>query len=144
MSELSYPIELPIADREVIQVTLSRSTPYLMLEFFETGVGATANDGYTLSIEGAFTYESGHERVEVDPSSPSPIVLNLPLKRVRQALADEDGTLRVRFADGDLMTVPPNEYEPWQFGSRRSAVDGGWLVVSAAGGGLAVWLPEAT
>jgi hypothetical protein len=111
---------------------------------FDAGVPATDDGGYTLSIEGPFVYQSGSERLQVDPASPPPVILRLRDKRVQEALADEDGTLRLSFADGDLLTVPPDNYEPWQLVSTRSPVDGGWLVVSVAGGGLSVWLPRVT
>jgi len=140
-SKVRYPLPLPIADREVMQVTVSRYGPYLQLEFFDGTARGSDRDAYTLAIDGPFTLETREGSMAVDPANPSPALLALRTMTVREAIADEDGTLRLTFTDGNALRVPPGEYEPWQFVSKVSVGDDGWLVVSAAGGGLAVWLP---
>ena len=50
----------------------------------------------------------------------------------------DDGELALRFADGELLTVPPEEnYEAWELRD-----DTGWLVVCMPGGSLAIWAPD--
>jgi hypothetical protein len=54
-------------------------------------------------------------------------------KTVQSATALDDGSLAIRFIDGDALDVAPGDYEPWQLNG-----DDGSLYVSVAGGGLAV------
>lgn len=139
--DLRHPIELPIAGRAVAQVVLSRYVPHLQLVFFDGDIGGGRKSECTLALDGGFDLALGSD-FRVDPAAPTPVVLELRSKTVERALADDDGTLRLSFTSGERLTVAPAEYEPWQFFSAVAPDDEGWLVVSVAGGGLAVWLPH--
>ncbi|MGE2736061.1 DUF6188 family protein [Mycolicibacterium vaccae] len=54
---------------------------------------------------------------------------------VQDAVADDSGTLRVRFRNGTQLEVPPDEeYEAWNVSGPNGA-----LVVCMPGGELAIW-----
>ena len=81
--------------------------------------------------------DSGAER-EIDLGEEAdPACLRLLGKTVSRAVAFEDGRLHIDFVGGDVLTVEPSAYEPWQLNGSD-----GSLVVSVAGGGLAVWAPS--
>jgi hypothetical protein len=125
-------IELPIGGREVSVVAVSRFVPFLRLHFH--GPEAFGAD-FTLEIEGPIRIVAkGHESAIVPESGPSPACLPLVEKTVARAMASADGSLDVEFTDGDHLLIAPHQYEPWQLNG-----DDGTLVVSVAGGGLAVW-----
>jgi hypothetical protein len=131
------PIELPLADREVWRVDVSRYVPFLRIEFLGGGLlGDAPGRDLSLTIEGRFSLETAGSVERVDPDEgPNPVYLRFVEKRVSRAIAGQDGSLRVEFADGDLLMVEPAALEPWQLESHPD----GLLVVSVAGGGLAVW-----
>jgi hypothetical protein len=137
MAELDA-IELPIADREVWRVSVSRYVPYLRIEFLGEGIsGSATGPDYSLIIDGPLRLMSKGRVVEVDPSTgPDPIYLGFVEKRVRRAIAGQDGSLTVEFADGDVLSVAPDRYEPWQLEPLKGD---GMMIVSVAGGGLATW-----
>lgn len=99
--------------------------------------GAERSD-YILEIDAELRFvDSGVER-EIDLGEKAdPVCLRLLGKTVSRAVAFEDGRLHVDFVDGDVLTVEPSAYEPWHL----NGTDGS-LVVSVAGGGLAVWAPS--
>ena len=129
-------IDLPIADRVVCAVAVSRFTPYLRLHLWGANVPDSASGpDFTLQIEGPLRIVTKEREWTIDPESgPDPAYLRLVTKTISRATAWADGSLEVGFTDGDRLLVPPFEYEPWQLNG-----DDGSLVVSAAGGGLAVW-----
>ena len=71
--------------------------------------------------------------IEVDPEAgANAVYLGLLQRVVQEAVAAEDGSIAITFADGDRLEVPSDVYEPWQL------TGNGQTLVSAAGGGLAV------
>jgi hypothetical protein len=87
-----------------------------------------------LRIDGPFRLVSPAAVIEVDPEAGGHAVyLGLLQRVVREAVAAEDGSLVITFADGDRLEIPSDVYEPWQLTGK------GQTLVSAAGGGLAVW-----
>lgn len=61
--------------------------------------------------------------------------LHILHKAVDEALALQDGTLKLRFVDGTRVIVPPDpDYEAWQISGPN-----GRLLASLPGGGLAEW-----
>ena len=129
------PHELPIANRVVCAVSVSRFVPFLRLQFWANVPESAPGPDYTLQIEGPIRIVTAKGELNIDPQAgPDPAYLLLVTKTVAHALASDDGGLVVDFTDGDRLVVPPFEYEPWQL----SGEDGS-LFVSVAGGGLAVW-----
>jgi hypothetical protein len=129
-------VELPLAGRTVDRVDVSRWVPKLRLEFWRFGDASPGPDYYHLIIDGPFRLTSSDDSVEVDPAAgPDPTYLRLVDKTVGRAIAFRDGSLRVAFTDGELLTVEPSRYEPWQLEAEGG---GGVEMVSVAGGGLAV------
>jgi hypothetical protein len=118
-------------------VEVSRFTPFLRLHFWGTpGVpDSTTGPDYALQIEGPLRVVVGGTVWNIDPQTGAdPVYLRLVDKKVSRAVAAIDGALDVVFTDDDRLIVPPYEFEPWQLSG-----DDGSLVVSVAGGGLAVW-----
>ena len=130
------PIDLPIAGRAVCAVGVSRFTPFLRLEFWGRSVPeSTTGPDYTLQIEGPLRIISADREWSIDPEAGAdPVYLRLVSKQVSVAVASDDGGLDVAFTDGDHLIVPPYVHEPWQL-----IGDDDSLIVSVAGGGLAVW-----
>jgi hypothetical protein len=130
------PRELPLAGRDVSAVAVSRFVPFLRLQFWGGGVpDLKPAPDCTLEIEGPFRIVTAEREWSVVPQKgPDAAYLLLVSKTVARAVASDDGGLEVEFTDGDRLVVPPHEYEPWQLNG-----DDDSLVVSAAGGGLAVW-----
>jgi hypothetical protein len=122
-------VSLPINGRDVSQVAISRFTPFLRIHFWHPG------PEFTLEIEGSFRLVSSGVESLIDPErGPDPTYLTLVDKTVAHAIARRDGGLEVTFSDGDRLIIPPDRYEPWQLNGNN-----GYLVVSVAGGGLAIW-----
>lgn len=129
-------IDLPIANWAVSVVELSR-LPFLRLRFAaQDSPDQEEKQGYTLAVEGSMLIVvNGTEHWIDPPPGGDPAYFALALKTVLSAVASQDGGLVVVFTDGDRLEVPRDDhYEPWQL-----AGDDGSLVVSSAGGGLAVW-----
>ena len=63
-----------------------------------------------------------------------PAYLSVVDKKVARAVASDNGELAIEFTDADHLIVSSDVYEPWQLNG-----DDGSLIVSVAGGGLAVW-----
>jgi hypothetical protein len=128
-------VDLPIVGLSVSMVSVSRFVPFLRVQF-EPPDGATAGNHieFTLTIEGPMTLvtRSG-DRTIVPELGPDPAYLDLLSMTVERATAFQDGSLAIAF-DGGQLNVPPHEYEPWQLHG-----DDGTLIVSVAGGGLAIW-----
>ncbi len=131
------PVELPLSGRVVCAVAVSRFVPFLRLHFWE-GAGvpnSTPGPEYTLLIEGPLRITSAEHDWSIDPQAgPDAAYLRLVTKTVARAIASADGGLVVEFTDGDRLIVPPDKYEPWQLDGEDQS-----LVVSVAGGGLAIW-----
>ena len=130
----SGPVELPIAGRVVCTVAVSRFTPYLRLHFWGNAPDSTTGPNYTLQIEGPFRLATAEREWNIDPEvGADPAYLRLVEKKVAHAVASDDGSLDLAFTDGDHLVIPADVYEPWQLSG-----DDGSLIVSVAGGGLAV------
>ena len=129
-------IDLPIANWAVSVVELSR-LPFLRLRFYaQDSPDQEAKQGYTLAVGGSMLIVVNTTEHWIDPPpGGDPAYFALALKTVLSAVASQDGGLVVVFTDGDRLEVPCDKhYEPWQLDG-----DDGSLVVSSAGGGLAVW-----
>jgi hypothetical protein len=132
------PHELPIAERIVCSVAVSRFEPYLTLHFWGDAPGSAPGPDYVLQIAGPLRLIGQTQEWSIDPADvPDPAFLRLVDKKVARAFASDEGQLDVEFTDGDRLVVPPFEFEPWEL----NGADGS-LVVSGAGGGLSVWDPE--
>ena len=130
-------MNLPIEGRVVCSVEVSGFVPFLRLHFWGTpGVpNSTTGPDYTLQIEGPLRIDVGGTVWNIVPESGAdPAYLRLIDKKVARAIAAVDGGLDVVFTDGDRLVIPPHAYEPWQLSGDDES-----LVVSVAGGGLAVW-----
>lgn len=135
-------IDLPIANFAVSVVAVSRFLPFLRIHFYghDGPNGQPNSPGFNLSVEGPMVIVTKSSAHRIDPTAgEDPAYLSLVTKTVLRAIASSDGGLVVTFTDGDRLEVPPFDYEPWQL-----AGDDGSLVVSVAGGGVAVWSPDPT
>jgi hypothetical protein len=131
-------MDLPIASRVVCSVEVSRFTPFLRLHFWGDAPDSPPGPDYTLQIEGPLRISSADGEQSIDPTAAAnPAYLRFVVKRVARAVASKDGGLDVAFTDGERLIIPPDDYEPWQLSG-----DDGSLIVSVAGGGLAVWPPS--
>ena len=54
---------------------------------------------------------------------------------VQRAFAAKDGSLEIDYSNGYQLRISPDIYEPWEL-----QTEGSFQVVSAAGGGIAIWL----
>ena len=131
--------DFPIRGRRIATLSVSEVVPYLVLHLPGwTTRDSEAGQNYVLQIDGPVrVIASGQESVVDLEEGPSCLLLTLLGKSVAGAGASEDGSLRIDFTDGDALLVEPSAYEPWQLSG-----DDGSLVVSIAGGGLAVWGPR--
>jgi len=103
----------------------------LGLEFLEHGVETT------LVIGGRSRFEHGGARLELSADNSQEVgkASILVKKTVDRAVAHEDGSLEVRFMDGDILFVASDpHYEAWE-----AYASDGMKVVSLPGGGLATW-----
>ena len=135
----SMDTSLPIVGRRVAKVSFADVVPYLTLDLrARTAEDETERPDYVLQIDGKlrFTASGIRHEVELEVKADS-VCLGLLRKTVSRAVAFDDGTLQVDFVDGDVLTVEPSAYEPWQLNGSD-----GSLIVSVAGGGLAVWGPS--
>jgi hypothetical protein len=116
---------------------MSRFTPFLRLHFWGDAADSITGTGYTLQIGGRLRITTAQHEWSIDPEQGAdPAYLRLVEKKVARAAASDDGSLDVAFTDGDHLIVPAAVYEPWQTNG-----EDGSLIVSVAGGGLAVWNP---
>ena len=132
----SDPFVLPLAGRKVFRIAISRYVPYLRIEFSDLVPDSVRGPDCSLVLEGPLRLESGGETIEIDPKNgPHVAYVGLVEKTVLAATAYPDGSLRVEFTDGDVLSVAPDRYEPWQL----EPLDGeGLSVISLAGGGLSI------
>ena len=126
-------MDLPIEGRVTDLVTFSPFS--LWLRFPDAATPGTSSGAeYVLRIDGPFRLVSPTAVIEVDPEAgANAVYLGLLQREVREAVATEDGSLAITFAEGDRLEVPSDVYEPWQLTGE------GQTLVSVAGGGLAVW-----
>jgi hypothetical protein len=125
-------MDLPIEGRATDLVTFS---PFSVWLRFADSAAPEASPGadYVLRIDGPFRLVSPAAVIEVDPEAgANAVYLGLLQRVVQEAVAAEDGSIAITFADGDRLEVPSDVYEPWQL------TGNGQTLVSAAGGGLAV------
>lgn len=97
------------------------------------------SDGHFVVIESPFIVEVDGEVISLSPEHDSDEsftpVKGLVGHTVEEAIADENGSLRVTFDNGTRLLVEPDPaYEAWNV----SGPDGA-LVVSTPGGNVAVW-----
>jgi hypothetical protein len=101
------------------------------LEFLEHGVKTT------LVIGGRSRLEHGGARLELSADNLQEVgkASILVRKTVDRGVAHEDGSLEVKFMDGDVLFVAPDpDYEAWE-----AYASDGMKVISLPGGGLATW-----
>jgi hypothetical protein len=129
-------VHLSIVGHSVWMVSVARFTPYLRVHFWppDSAEGGAATQ-FTLSIERPMTLatKSG-DRTIVPERGADSAYLDLLTMTVEHATALQDGGLVIDFDDGGRLHVPSDEYEAWQLHG-----DDGSLIVSIAGGGLAIW-----
>jgi hypothetical protein len=126
-------MDLPIEGRATDLVTFSPVSLWLR---FPDSAAPEASPGaeFVLRIDGPFRLVSPAAVIEVDPEAgANAVYLGLLQGVVQEAVAAEDGSLVITFADGDRLEIRSDVYEPWQLTGK------GQTLVSAAGGGLAVW-----
>ena len=126
-------MDLPIVGRATDLVTFS---PFSLWLRFPDSAAPEASPGaeYVLRIDGPFRLVSPAAAIEVDPEAgANAVYLGLLHRQVQEAVAADDGSLALTFADGDRLEVPSDVHESWQLTGE------GRTLVSAAGGGLAVW-----
>ncbi|MGE2732516.1 DUF6188 family protein [Mycolicibacterium vaccae] len=101
------------------------------------------SDEHFIVIESTFNVDSSGTSVLLSPEEDADEAFQ-PIRQlvgqtVKEAAADEAGTLRVSFSDGTRFEVPPDDdYEAWNVSG-----PGGALVVCVPGGELAIWSANA-
>lgn len=129
-------MELPINGRAVELVTFS---PFGLWLTFPDPVAPESSPGgdFVLRIDGPFQLVTPTAAVDVDPNEgPNAVYLGLLERVVHEAVAIEDGTLVIRFFDGDRLDVRIDAYESWMLSGN------GQQLLSAPGGGLPHWTPQ--
>jgi hypothetical protein len=130
-------MDLPLKGHAAELVTFS---PFSLWLTFQDPAAPASSPGtdYELRIDGPFRLVSPDAIIEVDPEAgANAAYLGLLQRVVQEAIAAEDGSLAISFADGDRLEIPSDVYEPWQL------TGNGQTLVSAAGGGLALWNGDA-
>ena len=126
-------MDLPLRARAAELVTFSPFSLWLRFPDPAPAESPPAAD-YVLRIDGPFRLVSPAAVTEVDPGDgANSVYLGLLGRVVHEAVAGEDGSLTIAFADGDRLEVPTDAYESWQLAGNRQTL------VGAAGGGLALW-----
>ena len=126
-------MDLPLKARAAELVTFSPFSLWLSFPDPAVPESSPATD-YVLRIDGPFRLVSHAAMIEVDPEDgANAAYLGLLQRVVQEGIAAEDGSLAIVFADGDRLEIPSDVYEPWQLTGK------GQTLVSAAGGGLALW-----
>jgi hypothetical protein len=126
-------MDLPLKGRAAELVTFS---PFSLWLTFPDPAAPASSPGtdYSLRIDGPFRLVSPDAVIEIDPEAgANAAYLGLLQRVVQEAIAAEDGSLAISFADGDRLQIPSDVYEPWQL------TGNGQTLVSVAGGGLARW-----
>ena len=128
MSDSHEDVELPLNGKTVDRCFVDAA---FGLQFF------AEHKEITIRIGGKFSVRSGSEDLHFAPAERVGLGRALVVvgKVVEAGVARKDGSLELRFTDGDALTVPPDpDYEAWELAGPE-----GMLVVSTPGGGLAVW-----
>jgi hypothetical protein len=123
---------LPLDDGIVTQVQID----------FALGLSVDADAGLHVRIEGPFQVEREGHVTHFDPERAGAVG---PLADLHQAVMTEaavllDGGLRLSFADGRALVVPPGpSFEAFSVTGPGSGIDA-FRFVSLPGGGLAEWV----
>jgi len=129
-------MDLPLNGRAVELVAFS---PFGLWLTFPDPVAPETSPGsdYVLRIDGPFRLVRPTAQVDVDPNEgPNSVYLELLQRTVEEAIATEDGSLAIRFVDGDRLEIRSDAYESWML------TGNGQSLVSVAGGGVARWSPS--
>lgn len=125
ISEHGIPLRVP--KQELSRIYVDHAVG---LQFF-------VEQATTVRIETPFKILDGPRELQVIVAQSSTLVhvLNLLHEQLLDANAQSDGTLRLVFANGVVIVVPPDpNYEAWTLEGPA-----GYLVVCRPGGELAVW-----
>jgi hypothetical protein len=128
-------LQLPLANRQVAVVAVAVGSYHLRLHFWAEPPRGEGD--YVLEVEGTALLRDSHgQETAIEPrAGPYPPVVELVGQTVLSAIARSSGRLELLLSGGTALTIPEAAFEPWQL--RR---DGGeYMVVSVAGGGIAVW-----
>ncbi|MGH7679902.1 MAG: DUF6188 family protein [Gemmatimonadaceae bacterium] len=120
---------LPLAERRVTRFVIDFA---LTFDFW------LADDKHShIRIGVPFTLTKGERATHLDPEQAAELgpILALHQEIVRRAVAARDGSLKLEFNSGTLISVPPSsEYEAWE-----ASLDDGTQLVSQPGGTIAIW-----
>jgi hypothetical protein len=128
-------MDLPLTGRAVELVTFSSFGLWLTFPDPVAPESSPAAD-YVLRVNGPFRLVTPTTEVDVNPNEgPNPVYLGLLGRTVAEAVATADGSLAIKFIDGDQLAVRSDAYESWML------TGNGQSLLSVAGGGLARWRP---
>ncbi len=108
-------------------------------EAFSFQFWRTRDESAYISIEGRAQLTRGGETHTLDPAKLPSLLPAFKLVSVviDEMIATDDGTLRVVFADGHVLTVPPDP----DLGTWQVIGEGGWVAYSMEAGYLGLWPP---
>lgn len=111
-----------------------------MIDYGVTLEAADGDHWIRFRLGSDFVFTSSDERLLIDLGSNSPTavcpVLKVLHKNIGEAKAFKDGTLRIEFADGAVITAAPDDrFEAWEISSEHQEI----TIVSLPGGGLVTW-----
>lgn len=105
---------------------------------FDYTVSFETSGGYELRIENDYILQTPHGALSFSPepsNADSETLKSLAEQAISHASVENDGTLDVRFANGNELRVQPSPtYEAWTVAGPR-----GMKVVCMPGGELATW-----
>ena len=96
-----------------------------------------ADHQLTLHTDGGFNGYLVHWCRTGGPGEPPKFYPVSNGRTAEEAIATEDGSLVIRFVDGDRLEIWSGAYESWMLTAN------GQSLISVAGGGLAQWRPQA-
>src|SRR2546428_5087578 len=104
-------MDLPLKARAAELVTFSPFSLWLSFPDFAAPDTSPGTD-YVLRIDGPFRLVSPAATIEVDPEAgANAAYLGLLQRVVQEAIAGEDGSLAITFADGDRLEILGDMYE---------------------------------